>query len=165
MRYWLDLIDTTSELGKYSVKRIGRRSKVVEDSKINEVFDISPPDIVFIENDGDLKKMFANVAYYNKIGQDYSFVNREILNTFSFENSFGTCYEGVRQLLYRNLYMNSSINITSIPILYFEPNSIVRVNAPEYGISGDYIINNISLNISKDNATMQLQVNEAITII
>lgn len=49
LRYWLDLIDTSSSLSKYSVNRIGRRSVIKEDSKINEVYSREITDIVFIE--------------------------------------------------------------------------------------------------------------------
>lgn len=35
IRFWLDIVDTTSPLGRYSVQRIGRRSKVTENSKID----------------------------------------------------------------------------------------------------------------------------------
>lgn len=77
LHYWLDLIDTDSAFGQYSVSRIGRRSKVTENSKINVVFDTEIPDIVFIENDGDLRKMQDNTAYYISIGQRYCFVSSD----------------------------------------------------------------------------------------
>lgn len=77
LRYWLDIIDTTSFIGQYGVNRIGRRAKVTENSKINMVFETEIPDIVFVENTGDLLQMQENVKYYTSIGQDYTFLNKE----------------------------------------------------------------------------------------
>jgi hypothetical protein len=73
----LDIIDTNAEIGQYSVSRIGRRTKVEENSKINEVFEADIPDIVFILNDGNLTQMYENTAYYVSIGQAYSFINQD----------------------------------------------------------------------------------------
>jgi len=73
----LDIIDTNAEIGQYSVSRIGRRTKVEENSKINEVFEADIPDIVFILNDGNLTQMYENTAYYVSIGQPYSFINQD----------------------------------------------------------------------------------------
>lgn len=49
LRFWLDIIDTDATIGQYSVNRIGRRTKITEDSKVNEVFSREIHDIVFIE--------------------------------------------------------------------------------------------------------------------
>jgi hypothetical protein len=49
LNFWLDFIDTGSALGKYSVGRIGRRTKVVNDDDINSIYNIEVPDVVFID--------------------------------------------------------------------------------------------------------------------
>lgn len=78
IRYWLDFIDTTSELGKYSVSRIGRRTVVTEDSKVNEVYAREINDIVFIEAPVDEKEWEKTMdrvkREYIPIGQTYAFV-------------------------------------------------------------------------------------------
>ena len=49
LNYWLDFIDTGSEMGKYSINEIGRRTKVVNSSDITSVYNMEAPDIIFIE--------------------------------------------------------------------------------------------------------------------
>lgn len=164
LRYWLDIIDTNAEIGQYSVSRIGRRTKVEENSKINEVFEADIPDIVFILNDGNLTQMYENTAYYVSIGQPYSFINQDQKSYFQERNSFGTCYEQVRAMLYNNLVYNASVSLTSIPIFYLTVNKVLRLNFPDLGIVGDYVINNLSWQIGGQN-TMSLGLNEAVVIV
>lgn len=164
LRYWLDIIDTTAEIGQYSVQRIGRRTKVEENSKINEVFEAEIPDIVFVVNDGKPENMFKNTEYYISIGQAYSFISPDQQAYFKQHNSFGTCYEQVRSMLYNNLIYNASVTLTSIPIFYLNVNKVVRLNLPKLGIVGDYVINSMSWQIGGQN-TMNLQLNQAIVVV
>lgn len=46
--FWIDFIDTTSEVGKYAVAQIGRRMKVVNNDNIKILFTKQIPPIVFI---------------------------------------------------------------------------------------------------------------------
>lgn len=66
LNFWLDFIDTGSEIGQYSVNEIGRRTKVVNSSDITSVYNMEVPDIIFIEGlDQDL------IAQYRGIGQRF----------------------------------------------------------------------------------------------
>ena len=164
IRYWLDIIDTTSALGQYSVSRIGRRSKVVENAKINKVFEAAIPDIVYFENkDGD-EQLLKNIEYYLKIGQLYCPLTSDMMVNFNEEPSYGTCYEEVRALLYNHCIYNASININCIPIFYLDVNQIVKINLPEMGIVGDYVLNSFNWAIG-NTQTMSLSLNEAITVV
>lgn len=166
IRYWLDFIDTAAPIGKYSVNRIGRRTVVTEDSKINEVFSREINDIVFIEmpsREDEWQMIWDRVKNeYIPIGQTYAFVQPEIWKYFKEKNSYGTCYEGVRQQMYENLIYNSSVNLTAIPILYLDVNQAVRLNFAEFGVTGDYIINSINWQFGAQTMTLGLQ--EALVI-
>jgi hypothetical protein len=48
--YWLDFIDEGTEIGKYSVSSIGRRTKVINDSAITAVYANEIPDIIFMDS-------------------------------------------------------------------------------------------------------------------
>lgn len=165
LRYWLDLIDTSAGIGNFGVNRIGRRTMVKENSQINEVFPADIPDIVFIENKGNILDMQEKTAYYISIGQNYCFVNQDQMAYFQQRNSFGTCYEDVRAMLYNNLIYNASVSMTSLPILYMDVNKVVHLTFPEIGINGDYVINTINYSIGNSGGTMQLQLNEAVVIV
>lgn len=164
LRYWLDIIDTTAEIGKFGVNRIGRRTKVENNSKINQVFEADIPDIVFIPNDGNMEQMQKNTEYYISIGQNYSFVNQDQQQYLQQVNSFGTCYEQVRAMLYNNLIYNASISLTTIPVFYLDVNRVIRLNFPNLGIVGNFVINSLSWSIGGSN-TMTIGANEAIVIV
>lgn len=164
LRYWLDIIDTNAAIGAYSISRIGKRTVAKENSKINQVFEGEIPDIVFIENTGDPQQMVENTSYYVSIGQAYAFVNSDQMQYFQQVNSFGTCYEEVRSMLYNNLIYNSSASIGCIPILYLDVNKVIHLNFPESGVIGDFVINNISMQLNA-NPTMTLSLNEAIVMV
>lgn len=164
LRYWLDIIDTSAGVGVYGVNRIGRRTIAQENTKINQVFEGEIPDLVFIENTGQPQEMIENTQYYISIGQAYSFVNPDQLQYFQEVNSFGTCYESVREMLYNNLIYNATASLTTIPILYLDVNKIVHLNFPKLGITGDFVINNISMQFGS-NPTMSLSLNEAIVMV
>lgn len=164
LRYWLDIIDTSAGVGIYGVNRIGRRTIAQENTKINQVFEGEIPDLVFIENTGQPQEMIENTQYYISIGQAYSFVNPDQLQYFQEVNSFGTCYESVREMLYNNLIYNATASLTTIPILYLDVNKVVHLNFPELGVTGDFVINNISMQFG-NNPTMSLSLNEAIVMV
>lgn len=164
LRYWLDIIDTSAGVGVYGVNRIGRRTIAQENTKINQVFEGEIPDLVFIENTGQPQEMIENTQYYISIGQAYSFVNPDQLQYFQEVNSFGTCYESVRAMLYNNLIYNATASLTTIPILYLDINKVVHLNFPELGVTGDFVINNISMQFG-NNPTMSLSLNEAIVMV
>lgn len=164
LRYWLDIIDTTSPVAGFGVNRIGRRTKVTENAKINDVFDPEIPDIVFVPNDGNPQSMQDNTMYYISIGQAFAFVNANQKQYFSEVNSFGTCYEEVRAMLYNHLIYNATVSLVSIPIFYLDVNKVVRLNLPENGIVGDYVINSLSWQLGQNN-TMNLSLNEAIVMV
>lgn len=167
LRYWLDLIDTNADLGKYSISRIGRRTIVKEDSKINEVYALDVNDIVFIEAP-ETEQAWENAMKivreeYIPIGQTYGFVQPDQWKYFKEMNSYGTCYEGVRSLLYSNLVYNSSVNLTCIPILYLDGDQALRLNFPDRGVSGDYVINTIGFSFGNA-PSMTISCQEAFVI-
>ena len=46
--YFLDFIDVSSDIGKYSVNNIGRRTQVLVDNSINCIFEPPTPDLIFL---------------------------------------------------------------------------------------------------------------------
>lgn len=172
VRYWLDIIDNGGEIGKYSINRIGRRSVVKENSQINELFSNPINDIVFLDasnEDWKYKEQMngqgisGRIKYYNSIGQTWCILSANMLPMFETINSYGTCFEDIRQLVYTNLVLNSSVTLSTIPLFYLDVNKIIRLNFPEEGIKGDYSINQITWNLGAT-ATMNLSLQEALVI-
>lgn len=163
LRYWLDIIDSSASISKFSVKKIGRRTKVINNSNVNQVFPKDVPAIYFIENTGNMPKVNEKVQKYISEGRECALANSETLQYFGYLDSFGSCYESVREALYYNLNFNASIQLQTIPVFYLDVNRIIRVNLPDLHVIGDYIINTISWQIG-NYSTMSIQANEAITI-
>ena len=161
IRYWLDIIDTTSPIGKYSVQRIGRRSKVTENSKIDQIFTQNVNDIVFFEAPNDESKRREKIEYYISIGQDFCFYQKDLETYFTQVNSYGSCFEDVREMLYNNLIYNATVNISCIPMFYLDVNRVVGIYLPELGVVGNFVIQTISWQLG-NSPSMNLTLNEAI---
>lgn len=172
VRYWLDIIDSSDEIGKYSIDRIGRRSVIKDNSQINELISNPVNDIVFLDSSNEDWKykeqvngqgIQGRIAYYDSIGQTWAILSKNVMPLFETVSSLGTCFDDIRQLLYTNLVYNSSISMTCIPLLYLDVNKVMRLNFPEMGIKGDYVLNQISWNLGAT-ATMNLSLQEALVI-
>ncbi len=157
LNYWLDFIDTGSEIGKYSINEIGRRTKVINSSDITSVYNIEAPDIIFIEGlDQDL------IAEYRGIGQRFFVLTSEYYNLFSISSTNASCFDKIREMLYQNLNYNTTISITCLPKYYMEPNNILYVEDKDSGLSGNYQITQFTLPLSY-NGTMSITATEVLT--
>jgi len=163
--YWLDIIDSSAAIGKYGCNRIGRRTFVEENTSINECYPISNLDVVYFDITGlTAAEIQAKQDYYNHMGQNFMKLKTDQLDWFLPTNSFGTCFEIVRQRMSEHLNYNASITLTTIPILYYDVNQVIRLNIPEQEIYGDYVITSISYSFGNI-TTMSIQATEVIATI
>ena len=159
--FFLDLLDSGSEVGKYNIQNCGRRSKVVSDDKINCVFEQEVPDIVIINKDSENEEMEAIRAECDNLGQVYIQVDEEIYNLLSIGGIQNSCYQRVCEMLYQYTNMNDTITVQAIPIYYLEPNMRINVQDPASGIFGDFMIQTISLPLAID-GTMSITASKAL---
>lgn len=164
IRYWLDIIDTNSPLGQYSVERIGRRTVVEDDSNIHEVLNRQIPDVVFIDGRESEEDIRIAMNEQTAIGQPFMIIQPDLMPFFNFRNSFGSCYEVIRQLMHRHLIYMASASVTSQPMFHLDVNKVVRLNFPEHGCVGNFIINRLSWNIGGA-PRMSVSANEAVVIV
>lgn len=157
INFWLDFIDTSSALGKYSIKNIGRRTKVVNNNDIKTVYNSEVPDVVFIEGlDQDL------IVKYQGIGQRFFILTNEYYNMFSISTTGTSCFDQIREMMYQNLCYNTTISLTCLPKYYIEPNNIIRVEDKDSNIYGNYQITQYSLPFTY-NGTMSITATEVLT--
>lgn len=158
LRFWLDFIDGSSEgIGKYRIKQIGRRTKVVNNTSLKTVYNKEVPDIVFIEGtDRD------QMAYYDSIGQRYFILQPEYYDLFSISSTGASCFDTIREMMYQNLNYNTGITITCLPKYYIEPNTIIYVEDKKSNIKGNYQITQFSLPLAY-NGTMNITATEVLT--
>ena len=142
--YYFEIIDaSTSYLGQYSIKQIGRRSKIEKDDSLNCIFENQIPDVCYINtsdlNHGDIK------AWCQANGQDWCQVSPteyKYLKVGAYKNG---CYERICDLLYQYTQCNNSITFSGIPMYYLDVNTRITVKDDPAGIYGDYIITSISI--------------------
>ena len=157
LNFWLDFIDTGSEIGRYSINEIGRRTKVINSDEITSVYNMEVPDIIFIEGlDSSL------IAEYRNIGQRFFVLTPEYYDLFSISSTGASCYDRIREMLYQNLCYNTTISITCLPKYYMEPNNIIYVEDRESNISGNYQITQFTLPLAY-NGTMSITATEVLT--
>lgn len=157
--YWLDFIDTFSYLQEYSVKNIGRRTKVLNDDNIKSIYNSEVPDVIFIENNENKDEL---ILHYSSIGQKFCLLQSNQLDFFTASSTGASAYDKIREMLYLNLIYNTQITITCQPIYYLEPNTLIYAEDKNSGISGEYIISSFSLPLTYS-GTMSINATEALT--
>ena len=157
INFWLDFIDTGSALGEYSVNKIGRRTKVVNNTNLKSVYNSEVPDVIFIEG-----LNLELIVKYRGIGQKYFILTNEYYDMFSISTTGASCFDKIREMMYQNLNYNTTITISCLPKYYIEPNNIIRIEDIASGISGNYQITQFSLPLAY-NGTMSITATEVLT--
>ena len=89
--FFLDFIDTQSDIGEYSVKNIGRRTVAIVDDTINCIFAPAMPDLVIIktgQSDTQEKR-----TYCQNRGQPYVQVDEAVYDALMPSGSMKSAYE------------------------------------------------------------------------
>lgn len=141
--YFLDFIDSTADISKISVQNIGRRTIVINDDKINCIFEPDIPDFVLIELGTDETEDRKKEC--EQRGQRYIQVSSSIYNALAIGGTKNSAYNKVRELLYQYTSYNETITLQAIPIFNLEPNTRIAVRDIESNIYGDYMISTISI--------------------
>jgi len=170
LRYWLDIISSDAPIGRYGIDKIGRRTYTNENTKINEVYPEQILDVVFFEipssaNDPDGTELYAKQQEYMSIGQNFCQLKADQMNMLLAKNSFGTCYEDVRQAFMEHTIFNSGITLQIVPIWYLDVNRVARFSNEDLGVTGDYLIDSIGWNLGQGAPTMSITLSEALVII
>ncbi len=170
LRYWLDIISSDAPIGRYGIDKIGRRTYTNENTKINEVYPEDIIDVVFFEipssaDDPTGEKLYAKQQEYMKVGQNFCQLKADQMIMLTTKNSFGTCYEDVRQAFMEHTIFNSGITLQIVPIWYLDVNRVARFANADLGVNGDYVIDTISWNLGTGSPTMNIGLSEALVII
>ena len=151
MDYYLDFIDSSSDIGYFSINNIGRRTHVVNSNDINCIFESHIPDLILIEK--GTENTSKNMQECEERGQEYILVDSAIYNMLATGGSQRSAFVEVKDLLYEMTAYNESVSISTLPIYHLEPNIRIGIKDTEIDISGDYIINSISLPLDINGTT------------
>ena len=173
--FWIDFIDTTSEVGKYAVSQIGRRMKVVNNDDIKILFTKQIPPIVFIPDYQEVADLLE-IEYTNaedaaeKVREccaanetNYFFqLSPQVESSFVHSSTGPSAFDEIRNLLYQYLVYNTTISISCLPRYWYEPNNMIYLENRENGIQGNYVITQYSLPLTY-NGTMSITMTQALT--
>ena len=173
--FWIDFIDTTSEVGKYAVSQIGRRMKVVNNDDIKILFTKQIPPIVFIpdyQEVADLLEIeYTNAEDAAEKVREYCAANEtnyffqlspQVESSFVHSSTGPSAFDEIRNLLYQYLIYNTTISISCLPRYWYEPNNMIYLENRENGIQGNYVITQYSLPLIY-NGTMSITMTQALT--
>ena len=164
--YWLDFIDTSSSLGRYSVNQIGRRGKIVSNSGAKTLYNSNVPQILFVfRSDYNDDPSFEDaIKFYANQGQAVYPVYQNSIEEYLFDSPSymsASCFDYVRELLYQHLSYNVTTTITCLPKYYLEPNQLIYLNDKESNTIGHFAISQFTLPLTY-NGTMSITLTEAL---
>lgn len=152
--FWFDFLDADkSELGKYSTKNVGIRSKAVNDNDVKSIYYREIPNVIF---------QTGNEEFEHKTGYVYIQLQNTMENLFTISSKGKSAKERVEELLYSNGCCTETISITALPIYHLEPNSRIQVYDDKSSINGEYIVNKITIPLTY-NGTMNISATKIIT--
>lgn len=143
LNFWFDFLDTEGDLGNYSVKKIGIRPKVINETSVKSIYFRETPEVLFIVSPKESIEEIQ-MAYMPIWIQD------------SMEGLFYRSAQGAsaiakaNELIYQHTATVEGISITSIPIYYLQPNTRIYVKG-----QGDYTLDKITYSLNY-NGTMSL---------
>lgn len=146
--FYLDFIDSSGPLGKYSISAIGRRQQVVVDEDINCLFEPEIPNIVFLNldlADTDPDEFDDLKAECMASGQPYAQTRGEVFNAFMTGGYHNSAWDRVTLELYSHTTYQKTLSLTALPVYYLEPNIRVYINDEATQTKGDYMIQSISI--------------------
>ena len=141
--YYLDFIDpSTSSLGEYSVKNIGRRTHVTVNDEINCLFQPEIPNIVLLDVTADNLQELKNECIAN--AQPWSVVRGNIYGALATGGYHNSAFDQIKYDLYLYTRYQKNVSLTALPIYWLEPNTRVRINESSTNTYGDFMISNLS---------------------
>lgn len=153
--YYCHVIDGGNNLNYQSVGRY--LTKVINDTNINCVYF---PDIganLILRIGEEFPEGYADTENINVIR-----VSSEIYDELYAGGSQNSAFEQTRALVTQGTSYANSISLSTIPIYYLEPNTLIKVKDEESNIDGVYVINSISLPLAY-NGNMTISAAVALT--
>ena len=146
--FWFDFFEAESfGIGQFSIPAIGDRPKNKSNDKVRALIYKDIPDVVLVS-----QKDYDNYAKSGRLLTGYNYLITDDFiesclekDTITISTRGITAQEQIDDLLYNHAYCNETINITSVPIFYLEPNTIISAKDEQRTVNGYYIINKITL--------------------
>lgn len=161
--YWLDFLEGSEggsePISQFSIKNIGRRSKIVSENSVNSIFPVDLLDIVIVNADGD---NLEDIDLAGEKRQQVVQVSPDMFKEFSIGGGGGiSAYEKIKDLIFTHTQYNESVTLSVVPIYYLEPNTLISIFDNDTGTYGEYLIKSISLPLTP-NGTSNISATRAL---
>jgi hypothetical protein len=145
--YYFDLIDTKSDLGKFSVSTLGRRTKTVVDENVSVMYPPDIPDIVLLPTGTSQE----SINHLISIGQKFVIINSSDYSNIYTVGAVGKdAFTVIREMLWKYTTFNEVVTLNCMPIYFLDANNRVEIEDKRSSISGDYIIKSFSLPLGSE---------------
>lgn len=151
--FWIDFIGEGSVIEKYKVALIGRRSKSVKDNDVKAIFFRDTPEVLFIDP-ANTEPPADGISYVRLT------LSGGLVNYFHNSSQGKSAKEELDNLVYQHTYYQESIQLTSLPVYYLEPNVRISVADEATGIRGDYFVKSFNYSFAYD-GTMSISATRA----
>lgn len=160
LNFWFDFLDTTGNLNKYSVQNIGQRTKAANDDKIKAIYYRETPNVIFYTSDKEKTDQIKH--NWVKPGYCHLHIPAGLMGLFSISSRGKNAMDVVEEYLYSYTYPASAVTISTVPIYYLIPNTLIYLDDPETGAVGAYIMTKFSLQLGA-NGSMNINAIETAT--
>lgn len=150
--FWFDFYDTDTNVGKFSVPAIGQRTKVISDDDVRVIVYPDVPDVIYYDSAEEPENILT-------IKTGYSYL--PVATASDFNKGVNVAIRGksaketMDNLLYQYTHTNDSVTLSTIPIYYLQPNSIIHIHNELSHIDGYYEATKITLPLTY-NGTMNI---------
>lgn len=170
-KYWIDAIDTgdaslaaTIDVRQFGISKIGRRSKTFSVDSIKKLFTVRNKINYVWYNAMDyikdsykeqaegwtettwLTEIYYQSSVFKSIPTDGYLIPPSVYKCLALSSNNGySAYDYLRSVLHESLGYNNSITLTTLPIYHLDVNQRITVQNDETYLTGDYIINSISI--------------------
>lgn len=153
LNFWFDFLDTDGDLNKFSVKQIGDRPKVTNDSKVKSIYFKETPRVIYYSDIEDRNK---------KDGYTYIQLGQGIDNLFSISSQGKSAQEELNSQMYQYSCCAETVPLATFPIYYLESNVLVKLTGKE--VNGKYKLSKFTIPFSHA-GTMSLNLIKNIDLI
>lgn len=152
--FWFDFLDAEgADLGKYSVKAVGTRSKALNDNNVKSIYYREIPNTIF---------QSGQEIYEHQPGYTYIQLQGTMENLFIISSKGKSAQEKLEELLYQYSYCIESTSLTTLPIYHLEPNTRIQVKDQKSNINGEYAVSKITLPLTY-NGTMNITATKVVS--
>lgn len=160
--FWIDFLDTAGSIGEYSIQNIGHRPKVEpSDQMIKTIYNRATPSIEF-------------VVYPDKIDPDDQVgqtlqlsplqINQSMEAAFTISSQGLAAADKIDELVYKHLCQAEGVSMTTIPVYYLEPNSVIYAESDNVNVQGNYLVTQMSIPLAY-NGTMSITAHKLVKYI